>query len=94
MTSLFLFKVINIVLLLINVVVFFAPKKPMSNVNSNAAGMLALIAVVMIIVFFIHVTLTSIAIYFNKETLLRVTTYIMVPASMVFWWYVVPTVRF
>jgi hypothetical protein len=94
MSSHLLFKVINIALLVINPLVFFAPKKPMNNVNSNAAGILALIALVIIIVFVIHVLLTCVALYFNKVMLLKVITFIMVPFSLVFWYYAIPMIRF
>ncbi|MBN8575871.1 MAG: hypothetical protein J0L66_02970 [Cytophagales bacterium] len=87
------FKVVNIVLLALNAFVFFAPKRPMQNVNSNAAGILGLIALVMVIVFVTHLLLTIGAIYFEKATLLKVITWIMIPLSLVFWFYTVPMIR-
>jgi hypothetical protein len=94
MTQLSLFKLINFTLLVLNAVVFFAPKKPMNNVTANAAGILALIALVVIIVFVTHLILTLVATYFNKSIMLTVMAVIMVPASMVFWYYTVPMIRF
>jgi len=94
MTSLFFFKLLHLALLVINAVVFFAPKKPMNNVTSNAAGILALIALVIMTVFVVHLIVTLIAIYFNKSMLLKVMAIIMVPASVLFWYYAVPMIRF
>jgi hypothetical protein len=93
MTQLTLFKLVNVALLIVNAVIFFVPKKPMSNVSSNAAGILALIAMVIIVIFALHLILTGVAIYYNKIMLLKILTFLMVPASLVFWFYAVPMIR-
>ena len=94
MSSLFLFKVVNIALLVFNAFVFFAPKRSVHNINSNAAGILGLIALVIILVLVIHLLLTFVAFYFNKVMLLKVIAFIMVPVSIVFWYYAIPMIRF
>lgn len=89
-----IYKLINIGLLILNAAIFFAPKKPMNNLNSNGAGILALFALVIIIVFVIHLILTGVALYFNKITLLKIMIVLMVPASLVFWYYAAQMIQF
>ena len=94
MTQLTVFKLINIILLIFNALVFFAPKKPMNNLTSNGAGILALIALVIIAVYVVHFILTGVAFYFNSVTLFKVIAFLMIPASAVFWYYAFQMIHF
>ncbi len=88
-----LLQLINIVLIVINGLVFFMPKKPVSGMHTNAAGGLMLFALALIVILLLHLILFIVAYLYGKTLLLKILTGIMIPLSLLFWYVIGPTVR-
>jgi hypothetical protein len=91
MTTLRVFQILNVSLLIINGVVLFIPKT-MHGVHTNAAGGLMLIALAMLFIFASHLILTGIGLYYSKTKLLKGVGVIMVPISLMIWYWFVPLI--
>ena len=87
MTLLTLFKFLNASLCLANAVILFMPKKPMSGVHSNAAGIIALVALAMIIAVVVQAALTIAGWYYGKLGMLIGLFIVMVPLSLLMWYF-------
>lgn len=86
-------QLVNILLIVVNGIIFVMPKKPVSNMQSNAAGMMIMIAIGIGVLYIAHIILLSISMYYNKPLLLRVLTVIAVPLSMAFWYFMYRTIN-
>lgn len=86
--------VINIIIAILNGIIIFMPKKPVSGIHSNAAGGLIIFGLGMLIVLVLHVILLSVGLYYQKTTLLRVITFIIIPISVLFWYFMFPLTTF
>ncbi|NJN41722.1 MAG: hypothetical protein HC811_05285 [Flammeovirgaceae bacterium] len=78
------YKIANVLIIVGNVILILIPKKTVSNVHSNAAGTLSMIAIGLAVVYLIHIVLFIVAIYFNKMQLLRILTFIYMPITLSF----------
>ena len=81
------YKIANIVIIVGNIILIVGPKKNMSNVHSNAAGILSIIAIGVALFYLIHFILFCVALYFSKELLMRVLTFIYFPITLFLWIY-------
>ena len=88
-----LLQLINVLIIVINGLVLFMPKKPISGMHSNAAGGLMLIALAVIVVLVIHLILFIVASVYGKTLLLKILTGVMIPVSLLFWYVIGPTMR-
>ncbi len=86
-------QLINVLLIIINGLVFFMPKKPISGMHTNAAGGMMLIALVIIVVSVLHLILFIVASVYGKTLLLKILTGVMIPVSFLFWYVIGPTIR-
>jgi hypothetical protein len=91
--SIKIFGVVNTIIAVLNCFVLFMPKKPVSGMHSNAAGGLMLFALILMVVIFTHIILLSIALIKNKKTLLRIMTLLMLPLSLLFWYFIIPMIQ-
>ncbi len=86
-------QLINVLLIIINGLVFFMPKKPISGMHTNAAGGMMLIALVIIVVSVLHLILFIVASVYGKTLLLKILTGVMIPVSFLFWYVIGSTIR-
>jgi hypothetical protein len=54
----------------------------MTGVHSNAAGGLMMIALAMLFVFAAHIILTVVAIYYQKDLMIKIVGIVMIPLSL------------
>jgi hypothetical protein len=94
MLSIRIFQILNIALIIINGIVLFIPKRPMTGVHSNAAGGLMMIALAMLFVFAAHIILTVVAIYYQKDLMIKIVGIVMIPLSLMIWYWLGPLIRF
>lgn len=84
----------NVLVVVLNSIMLFAPKRPMSGVSSNAAGGLALVAIVLLSAWLIHIVLTLAGLYFRKVRLLVVLLLIMLPLTLLAAYWLLPLLQF
>lgn len=82
-------KIANILIVVVNSILFISPRAPISYMPSNAAGMLIIIAVAIAFIYLAHLVLLIIALCYQKTVLLRVLSFIMIPLSLLFWSFLV-----
>lgn len=83
-------QVVNILIVLVNSIIFIIPKKPVSHMQTNAAGLMVLVAVVVVLIHITHIVLLAIAMYYRKQTLLIALSIFLIPLSLLYWLFVFP----
>lgn len=84
---------INVLIIIINGLVFFMPKKPVPGMHTNAAGGLALFALAVVVIMLLHLILFIVASAYGKTLLLKILTGIIIPVSLLFWYVIGTTIR-
>lgn len=79
---------LNILVIIVNGVLFILPKQPVHNMPENAAGILIMIMLTVVALFFVHIILLGVALYWRKKGLLRALSVIYFPVSVALWLYV------